>query len=115
MFIHNMQPGPRVITSHPELFWGLVVSMWIGNLMLVILNLPMVGIWMMLLKIPYRMLYPAILVLCCIGIFSVQYSPFDVYLAVGFGLLGCLFRFLYGKSVVWGKRVSDSGDSGGGG
>jgi TctA family transporter len=92
MTIHKIQPGPQVMTSHPELFWGLIASMWIGNLMLVILNLPLVGLWVKLLKVPYRVLYPAILVFCCIGVYSTQNSTFDLLLAAGFGFLGYLFR-----------------------
>jgi putative tricarboxylic transport membrane protein len=92
MTIHNIQPGPQVMTSHPALFWGLIASMWIGNLMLVILNLPLIGLWVKLLQVPYRALYPAIIVFCCIGVYSVQNSTFDVFLAAGFGLIGYLFR-----------------------
>ncbi|WP_413730000.1 tripartite tricarboxylate transporter permease [Sodalis sp. RH22] len=88
MMIHDIQPGPQVMTNNPALFWGLLASMWIGNLMLVILNLPLVGLWASLLRIPYRYLYPAILVFCCIGVYSVQNAVFDVLQAVGFGLLG---------------------------
>ena len=72
MMIHNIQPGPQVMSSNPTLFWGLIVSMWIGNLMLVILNLPLIGLWIKLLTIPYRLLYPAILLFCCIGAYSVN-------------------------------------------
>jgi TctA family transporter len=71
MTIHNIQPGPQVMTSNPALFWGLIASMWIGNFILIILNLPMIGIWVKLLKVPYRFLYPAILTFCCIGVYSV--------------------------------------------
>jgi putative tricarboxylic transport membrane protein len=92
MTIHNIQPGPQVMTSHPALFWGLIVSMWIGNLVLVVLNLPLVGMWAQLLKVPYRALYPAILIFCCVGVYSVQNSTFDVFLAAGFGLIGYMFR-----------------------
>jgi TctA family transporter len=88
MTIHNIQPGPQVMTSNPSLFWGLIASMWIGNLMLVILNLPLIGMWVQLLKVPYRFLYPAILVFCCIGVYSVRNVEFDVYLMALFGLLG---------------------------
>jgi len=94
MTIHNIQPGPQVITSHPELFWGLIASMWIGNLMLVILNLPLVGIWVKLLKIPYRLLYPAILVFCTIGVYSLNYNVFDIYVTVAFGFIGYLWSKL---------------------
>src|SRR5439155_13344849 len=70
MTIHNIQPGPQVMTKNPQLFWGLIVSMWVGNLMLVILNLPLVGLWVKLLSIPYRYLFPAITVFCAIGCYS---------------------------------------------
>jgi TctA family transporter len=91
MTIHNIQPGPQVMTSNPSLFWGLIASMWIGNLMLVILNLPMIGIWVQLLKVPYRFLYPAILVFCCIGVYSINNNSFDVTMTAAFGVLGYLF------------------------
>lgn len=94
MVMHNIQPGPRVMTSNPDLFWGLIVSMLIGNLMLVILNLPLVGLWVRLLEIPYRALFPAILLFCCMGVFAAQFSTFDVMLAAGFGLAGFLFKKL---------------------
>jgi putative tricarboxylic transport membrane protein len=92
--IHNIQPGPQVITRNPDLFWGLIASMWIGNLMLVILNLPLIGIWVRLLRIPYRMLYPAILLFCCIGVYSVQNSTFDVLVTALFGIAGYFFHKL---------------------
>jgi TctA family transporter len=91
LMIQGIAPGPRVIVDHPDLFWGLVVSMWIGNIMLVILNLPLVGIWVKLLKVPYKWLYPAILMFSCIGVYSVSNSSFDVVLAAVFGLLGYMF------------------------
>ena len=91
MMIHNIQPGPQVMTSNPTLFWGLIASMWIGNLMLVILNLPLIGLWIQLLKVPYRMLYPAILAFCCIGVYSINNMTFDVLVTVFFGALGYLF------------------------
>ena len=91
MTIHSIQPGPQVMTSNPQLFWGLIVSMWIGNVMLVILNLPMIGIWVKLLQVPYRLLYPAILLFCVIGVYSIQNNVFDVYLTALFGVLGWLF------------------------
>ena len=90
MMIHNIQPGPQVMVSNPALFWGLIASMWIGNVLLVVLNLPLLGIWTRLLTVPYRYLYPAILAFCCVGIFSVQNTPFDIYQAVFFGFLGYL-------------------------
>ena len=91
MTIHNIQPGPQVMTSNPSLFWGLIASMWIGNLMLVVLNLPLIGIWVQLLKVPYRFLYPAILVFCCIGVYSINNNTFDVSMTAAFGVLGYLF------------------------
>ena len=94
MTIHNIQPGPQVMTSHPDLFWGLIASMWIGNLMLVILNLPLVGLWVKLLKVPYRILFPAILVFCTIGVYSLNYNTFDLYMTAFFGVVGYLWSKL---------------------
>jgi TctA family transporter len=91
MTIHNIQPGPQVMTSNPALFWGLIASMWIGNLMLVILNLPLIGIWVQLLKVPYRLLYLAILTFCCIGVYSINNNAFDVYVTAVFGFIGYIF------------------------
>ena len=91
MTIHNIQPGPQVMTSNPTLFWGLIVSMWIGNLMLVVLNLPLIGMWIKLLTVPYRMLYPAILLFCCIGVYSLSNSTWDVYMTAMFGFIGYIF------------------------
>ncbi len=91
MMIHGIQPGPRVISTTPDLFWGLIVSMWLGNFMLVVLNLPLIGIWVRLLSVPYRLLYPAILVFCCIGIYTVNNNTFDVTLTALVGLLGYIF------------------------
>jgi putative tricarboxylic transport membrane protein len=92
MTIHGITPGPSVMQNQPELFWGLIASMWIGNLMLLVINLPMIGLWVKLLTVPYRLLYPAILLFCCVGVYSVSNRAFDVALAVGFGFLGYLFR-----------------------
>ena len=94
MTIHNIQPGPQVMTSHPELFWGLIASMWIGNLMLVVLNLPLIGIWIKLLKVPYRILFPAILVFCTIGVYSLNYNVFDIYTTAIFGIIGYVWAKL---------------------
>ena len=91
MTIHNIQPGPQVMTSNPSLFWGLIVSMWIGNLMLIVLNLPLIGMWIKLLTVPYRMLYPAILLFCCIGVYSLSNSTWDVYMTALFGFIGYIF------------------------
>ena len=89
--IHGIQPGPMVMTENPQLFWGIVASMWIGNLMLVVINLPLIGLWVSLLRIPYRLLYLAILLFCAIGVYTVNNSAFDVLLAAGFGVLGYIF------------------------
>ncbi len=94
LMIHGIAPGPTVMTQKPDLFWGLIVSMWIGNLMLVVLNLPLIGLWVSLLKVPYRMLFPAIMTFSCIGIYSLNNSPFELYLTAIFGLLGFLWMKL---------------------
>jgi TctA family transporter len=91
MTIHNIQPGPQVMTSNPELFWGLIASMWIGNLMLIILNLPLIGIWIRLLSVPYRWLFPSIVLFCSIGVYSTNNSTFDIWMVGLFGLIGYLF------------------------
>ena len=91
MMIHDIQPGPLVMSSDPGLFWGLIVSMWIGNLMLIILNLPMINIWVKLLKVPYRWLFPAIIAFCVIGTYSINNNVFDIWVSIVFGLLGYLF------------------------
>ena len=91
MTIKGIQPGPQVMTSNPELFWGLIASMWIGNLMLIVLNLPLIGIWIKLLTVPYRFLFPAIVVFCCIGTYSLNHNSFAVYLTAAFALLGYVF------------------------
>jgi TctA family transporter len=91
MMIHGIQPGPQVMLKQPDLFWGLVASMWIGNLMLVVINLPMIGIWVRLLALPYRMLFPAIMLFCCIGVYSLNNSMFEVGLTALFGLIGYFF------------------------
>lgn len=88
MTIHNIQPGPQVMTSNPELFWGLIASMWIGNLMLVILNLPLIGIWIKLLTVPYKWLFPAIVLFCAIGVYSTNNNSFDIWMVALFGLIG---------------------------
>jgi putative tricarboxylic transport membrane protein len=83
-----------VMTEQPALFWGLIVSMWIGNLMLIILNLPLIGLWVRMIAVPYHLLYPVIIVFCCIGVFSLNNNTFDVYLMGLFGVLGYMFRKL---------------------
>ncbi|NYE24152.1 tripartite tricarboxylate transporter permease [Pigmentiphaga litoralis] len=94
MTIHNIQPGPQVMTANPELFWGLIASMWIGNLMLVILNLPLIGLWVKLLKVPYRILYPAILMICSIGVYTLNYNVFDIWMTAFFGFVGYVWSKL---------------------
>ncbi|MFG6430376.1 tripartite tricarboxylate transporter permease [Roseateles sp. LYH14W] len=91
MTIKGIQPGPQVMTSNPELFWGLIASMWIGNLMLIVLNLPLIGIWIKLLTVPYRFLFPAIVVFCCVGTYSLNNNNFDVFLTAGFAVVGYIF------------------------
>ena len=94
MTIHNIQPGPQVMTSNPELFWGLIVSMWLGNLMLIILNLPLIGIWIKLLSVPYRFLFPAIVLFCAIGVYSTNNNVFDIWMVALFGVVGYAFHKL---------------------
>ena len=94
MIIQGIQPGPAVMTEQPALFWGMIASMWVGNLFLVVLNLPMIGLWVRLISVPYHILYPCILVFCGIGVFSVNNSTFDVYLMALFGFLGYIFAKL---------------------
>ncbi len=89
--IQGIQPGPEVMTSRPELFWGLIASMWIGNALLVVLNLPMIGLWVKLLKVPYRLLFPAIMAFSAIGIYSVNNSSFEIYLTAIFGVIGFIW------------------------
>src|SRR3954453_12361608 len=88
MTIHGIVPGPQVMTKQPELFWGMIASMWLGNLMLVIINLPLVGVWVTLLRVPYRLLFPSIVVFCCIGIYSINNAPTDVMISAMFGVVG---------------------------
>jgi putative tricarboxylic transport membrane protein len=91
MTIHNIQPGPQVMTGNPELFWGLIASMWIGNLMLIILNLPLIGIWIKMLSVPYRWLFPSIVLFCAIGVYSTNNATFDIWMVALFGVIGYLF------------------------
>ena len=91
MMIHGIQPGPDVMTKNPDLFWGLIASMLFGNIMLVVINLPLIQIWVMLLKVPYRLFYPALLMFCCIGVYTLNNSSFEVGLLILFGLMGYAF------------------------
>jgi TctA family transporter len=91
MTIHNIQPGPQVMTSNPELFWGLIASMWLGNAMLIVLNLPLIGMWIKLLTVPYRLMFPAIVLFCAVGVYTTNNSTFDIWLVGLFGFIGYLF------------------------
>jgi len=88
LMIHGIAPGPRVMIDRPGLFWGLIASMWIGNLMLVVLNLPLVGVWVRLLRVPYRLLFPAIIAFCCIGAYTINSKPFDLFVMAFFAVFG---------------------------
>ena len=88
MTIHNIQPGPQVMTSNPQLFWGLIASMWLGNAMLIILNLPLIGMWIKLLTVPYRWLFPAIVLFCAIGVYSTNNNTWDIWMVALFGVIG---------------------------
>ncbi|HEY4069779.1 MAG TPA: tripartite tricarboxylate transporter permease [Burkholderiaceae bacterium] len=99
MTIKGIQPGPQVMTSNPQLFWGLIASMWVGNAMLVILNLPLIGIWIKLLTVPYRYLFPAITLFCCVGVYTLNNSTFDVFLTALFALIGYVFYKLSCESA----------------
>jgi len=94
LIIQGIQPGPTVVTNQPALFWGIIVSMWIGNVFLLVLNLPLIGLWVRMITAPYHLLYPAILMFCAIGVYSLNSSTFDVYLMALFGLLGYVFHKL---------------------
>jgi TctA family transporter len=94
MIIHGIQPGPSVINEQPSLFWGMIVSMWIGNLFLVVLNYPLIGMWVRMIMIPYQLLYPGILVFCAIGVFSLKNTETDIYFMALFGVLGYVFTKL---------------------
>jgi TctA family transporter len=91
LMLHGLNPGPSLVSENPRLFWGLIGSMWIGNIMLVVLNLPLVGLWAKLLTIPYRMLFPGIVLVCCIGVYSIDLSVTAIYVAAFFGVLGYIF------------------------
>ena len=94
MMIHNIQPGPQMMISHPTIFWGLIASFWIGNVMLLMLNIPLIGIWTRLLSIPYRFIFPAILLFVCVGVFSANNSMFDVKVVLLLGVLGYVLSAL---------------------
>ena len=112
MTIKGIQPGPQVMTSNPELFWGLIASMWVGNAMLVILNLPLIGIWIKLLTVPYRFLFPAIMVFCCIGLYTLNNNTFDVFIGAGFAVVGYLFYKLQLRAGAAAARLHPRADDG---
>ncbi|MBM3554450.1 MAG: tripartite tricarboxylate transporter permease [Alphaproteobacteria bacterium] len=92
--VHGLQPGPLLMTQKPDLFWGIVASMYIGNVMLLVLNLPLIGMWVQVLRVPYAILFPLILLFCVIGVYSVANAIFDVYLMIGFGVVGYVMKKL---------------------
>jgi TctA family transporter len=94
LMIHGIQPGPQIMTERPNVFWGMIASMWLGNLMLVIINLPLIGMWVQLLKVPYRFLFLSILLFCGIGVYTVNNAPAAVMLAAFFGVAGYAFMRL---------------------
>jgi putative tricarboxylic transport membrane protein len=94
LMIHGIAPGPQLMTEHPQLFWGLIASFWIGNVMLLVLNIPLIGLWVKLLQIPYSMLYPGILLFVCLGVYSINNNVFDIYLVVVFGAIGYVMMLL---------------------
>lgn len=91
MMIQGIQPGPQMMTEQPQLFWGVIASMWAGNLMLIVINLPLIGIWVSLLRVPYRLMFPAIILFCCIGAYSLNNTIFDVWIMLLFGIIGVFF------------------------
>jgi putative tricarboxylic transport membrane protein len=94
LMIHGITPGPMLMTEHPDMFWGLIMSFWVGNVMLLVLNIPMIGLWVRLLSVPYHLLYPAIMMFVCIGVYSIHNNAFDVVLLLVFGVLGYAMRLL---------------------
>jgi putative tricarboxylic transport membrane protein len=94
MIMQGIQPGPGVMSEQPKLFWGLIASMWVGNLMLLVLNLPLIGLWVRMIMVPYHFLFPMIIVFCSIGVFSLSNNAFDLQIMVGFGLLGYILKKL---------------------
>jgi putative tricarboxylic transport membrane protein len=94
LLIHGLQPGPLLVKEHPDIFWGIITSMYIGNVMLLVLNLPLIGMWVQLLKVPFRFLFPMIILFCVIGVYSVNNSVFDIGLMIFFGVVGYIMRKL---------------------
>jgi putative tricarboxylic transport membrane protein len=94
LMIHGLQPGPLLMKDHPDFFWGVVTSMYLGNLMLVFLNLPLIPLWVRMLKVPYPILFPMIVLFCLVGVYSLSNSAYDILVMLGFGILGYLMRKL---------------------
>jgi putative tricarboxylic transport membrane protein len=94
MMIQGITPGPQVINTQPALFWGVIASMWIGNAMLIVLNLPLVGLWVQFLRIPYRVMFPVVLLLCVVGTYSANKNVFDLWVMLGVGVGGYVLRKL---------------------
>lgn len=94
LMIHGIAPGPQLMTEEPSLFWGLVMSFWIGNILLVILNVPLIGVWVKVLTVPYHYLFPSVLMFIAIGTYSVNYSVIDIIFVAGFGLMGYFLTLL---------------------
>ena len=94
LIIKGIQPGPQLITEHPDIFWGLIASFWIGNVLLVILNVPMIGVWVKLLQVPYKFLFPSAIVFICVGVFSAHNALFDVGMVAVSGVIGAIFLAL---------------------
>ena len=92
LIIHGVQPGPLFIKQHPDIFWGVIASMYLGNVLLLILNLPLIGIWVQVLKVPYRILFPLILLFCLIGTYTINNSTFDLLIMILFGVLGYFLK-----------------------
>jgi TctA family transporter len=113
MIIHGIQPGPQIMTAKPELFWGMIASMWVGNFLLVVLNLPLIGMWVKLLTVKYDYLFPAILIFCCIGVYSISNAPMDVLLAALFGFIGYVFIKLDMEPAPLAARFRARADDGG--
>ena len=99
LVIQGIQPGPQVMTGHPELFWGLIVSFWIGNIFLVILNIPLIGVWVRMLQIPYPLLYPGIVLFTCIGVYRTHNNIFDIWSLLAFGMIGIVMLQLRLEAV----------------
>jgi TctA family transporter len=90
LLIQGIQPGPQLITEHPDIFWGLIASFWVGNVLLIVLNVPMIGVWVKLLRVPYRYLFPSALFFIAVGVFSTQNSLFQIWEVLAFGIIGAL-------------------------